>query len=129
MFIRLISDSPSTWSALSILLLASGLASAQGKQGNVVNRLDAVNSGAAYEVEITSGEPFVQSDLPILRIGDQEITISRWSATGSPNTLIFILTPEQFRNAKTGDKILFQYGRGGNRTRDFGNLDKSKLKN
>jgi hypothetical protein len=114
-----------------LALLASGVAAAQSKQRNVINRIAAVSSGTVYEVEIISSDPFLQSDLPVLRIGDQEITISRWSETGSPNTLIFILTPEQFRKAKTGDSVVFQYGRGerNNKTRDFGNLDKGKLKN
>ncbi len=131
MWIRLISNSPQSLVALSMALLASGVATAQNKQRNVINRIAAVSSATAYEVEITSSDPFIQSDLPVLRIGDQEITISRWSETGSLNTLIFILTPEQFEKAKTGDPVAFQYGRGerNNKTRDFGNLDKGKLKN
>lgn len=131
MLIRLISNSPNSFVALSMALLVSGVAAAQSKQRNVISRIAAVSSGAAYEVEIISSDPFIQSDLPVLRIGDQEITISRWPETGSPNTLIFILTPEQFRKAKTGDPVAFQYGRGepNNKTRDFGNLDKGKLKN
>jgi hypothetical protein len=112
----------------AVVLLLGGSALAQGKQPNAVVGLKAVNAGETYEVTVNSSEPFLRSDLPVLRIGNQEITISRAADDGGPDSWIFIASAEEFRKMKSGDKVLFQWGRGeGRKQLDFGALDKTKL--
>jgi len=110
-----------------MVLLSAASAFAQAGQSNMIASLRAL-SGESYELLVNSAEPFLRSDLPVLRIGDQEITISRAPDDGSSDSRIFILTAEEFRKAKSGDKVSFQWGRGEGRTKlDFGTLDKAKL--
>jgi hypothetical protein len=111
------------------LLFASAPGSARGEAVNNIQSIKTTKAGTV-EITITSGKPFLQSDLPVLRIGDQEFTISRYADDGSLNTLIFTLTADDFANARTGEKVVFQYGSGeGRNQRDFGALDKSKRSN
>jgi hypothetical protein len=108
------------------LLLCAVPALASGEPVNKIQNIKTTKAGTV-EVTITSSNPFLQSDIPVLRIGDQDFTISRYPDDGSPNTLIFTLTADEFAKAKTGEKVVFQYGRGeGRNQRDFGALDKSK---
>jgi len=108
------------------LLLLGALALAASETVNTIDSIKTAQSGAEVEITITSSKPFLQSDLPVLRIGNQEITISSSPENGSPYTLIFTLTADDFVRAVTGDKVTFQYGRGqGRNERDFGLLNKS----
>jgi len=116
------------WVALAALLVvcAFGAASAQEKRSNAIAGIRAVNSGETYEVTITSEEPFLRSDLPVLIIGDQEFTLSRAAAPDQHYALSFILTAQQFAQVKSGDKVAFQWGRGdGRKQLEMGTLDKS----
>lgn len=109
------------------LLLLAALALAANEMVNTIDSIKTAKSGAEVEITITSSTPFLQSDLPVLRIGNQEFTISRYPDNGSAYTLIFTLTPDDFARARTGEKVTFQYGRGqGRNERDFGLLNKSK---
>jgi hypothetical protein len=130
MIAKMITASVQGWAvALTwVVVLAAGSAFAQGKQSNTIVSVKSINSGQAYEVLVNAAEPFLRSDLPVLRIGDQEVTISRAPDDGSSDSRIFILTSEQFGKAKSGDKVAFQWGRGeGKRQLDLGTLDKAKL--
>lgn len=114
--------------ALGCALLISGTMT-RAQQSATVNNIQSIKTaqGGGVEIAITSTTGFLQSDLPVLRIGDEEFTISRYPEDGSPNTLIFTLTADDFARTKTGDKVTFQYGRGeGRNQRDFGLLDKAK---
>jgi hypothetical protein len=112
--------------AVFVLLSASALS--QEKRVNAIVSLKAVNSGQTYEVTITSEEPFLRSDLPVLRIGDQEITISRARAPDQHYAQTFLLTAEQYGKVKSGDRVAFQWGSGeGRRQLEMGTLDKSRL--
>ncbi len=114
----------------AVFVLVSGVAAAQGKKTNAIASVKALNSGETYEINISSEEPFLRSDLPVLRIGSQDVTISRAPEDGGSYERIFILTRQQFQNAKSGDKVAFQWGRGeGKRQLDLGTLDKAKLQN
>ena len=117
------------WVALgAVVVFVSGLAGAEDKRTNAIASLKAGSSGETYEIKVTSEEPFLRSDLPVLRIGDQDVTISRAPDDGGSYERIFILTREQFQKTKSGDKVAFQWGRGeGKQQLDFGVLDKSKL--
>ena len=117
-----------TLASAAVLVLAVGSALAQGKQPNAVAGLKAVNGGESYEVTVNSSQPFLRSDLPVLKIGTQEITISRAPEDGSSESRIFIVNAEEFRKMKSGDKVVFQWGRGeGKEQLNFGTLDKTKL--
>jgi len=97
-------------------------------EGNSIVALRTASSGSNIEIVIHSDEPFLRSEIPVLRIGKQEIILSGPAEDGSLYTRVFYLSREQFRNAKSGDKVIFQYGSGqGERQLDFGTLDKSKL--
>lgn len=112
----------------AVVLLAIGSALAQGKQQNAVAGLKAVNGGESYEVTVNGSQPFLRSDLPVLKVGNQEITISRAPDDGRSESRIFIVDGEQFRKMKSGDKVVFQWGRGEGREQlDLGTLDKTKL--
>lgn len=94
------------------IILAVGSAFSQSERSNTIVGVKAVDGGKSYEVVVSSSEPFIRSDLPVLRIGNQEITISRAPDDGSSDRRIFILSSEQFRQVKSGDKVVFQWGRG-----------------
>ena len=114
--------------ALSCALLLVGTA-ALGQGAAAVNSIQSIKTakGGGVDITITSTTGFLQSDLPVLRIGDREFTISRYPEDGSPYTLIFTLTADDFDRIRTGEKVMFQYGPGeGRNERDFGVLDKSK---
>ncbi len=118
---------PWTLASAAVLVLAVGSALAEGKP-NAVAGLKAVNGGESYEVTVNSSQPFLRSDLPVLQIGTQEITISRAPEDGSSESRIFIVNAEEFRKMKSGDKVVFQWGRGeGKEQLNFGTLDKTKL--
>ncbi len=118
---------PWTLASAAVLVLAVGSALAEGKL-NAVAGLKAVNGGESYEVTGNSSQPFLRSDLPVLKIGTQEITISRAPEDGSSESRIFIVNAEEFRKMKSGDKVVFQWGRGeGKEQLNFGTLDKTKL--
>jgi hypothetical protein len=65
----------------------------------------------------------------VLRIGDQQFDVSRYSDDGSTDRLTFVLTQAEFESLKQGDQISVQYGYGqnGNGWR-FGGIDKNMLK-
>jgi len=117
--------------ALALAVALAGFAAlAQQRQGNVIKSIK--TAGNQVEIELQSDSPFIQSELPVLRIGDQEFTISRAPDDGDLNIRIFRLEREDFAQANTGDPVVYQYGRGegrgeGRGARDFGRLDKSKL--
>ena len=114
--------------AQTFLIALSGSGAMAQAEGNSIVALRTANSGSTIEIVIHSDEPFLRSEIPVLRIGKQEIILSGPEEDGSLYTRIFYLSREQFRNAKSGDRVIFQYGSGeGERQRDFGALDKGKL--
>ena len=119
------------WAATlaTVLLFVSFSALAQEKKANAIASIKSVNAGQSYEVTITSEEPFLRSDLPVLKIGDQEITISKAASPEDHYSQVFILSPEQFRNVKPGDRVAFQWGRGeGRKQLQMGSFDKGSVK-
>jgi len=114
--------------ALACAILISGTMML-AQQDAALNSIQSIKTAQAggVDIAITSTTGFLQSDVPVLRIGDQEFMISRYPEDGSANTLIFTLTAEEFDRTRTGDKVTFQYGRGDGRNhRDFGLLDKTR---
>jgi hypothetical protein len=82
------------------------------------------------EITLNSNRPFFPAgEILVLRIGDQEFDISRYSDDGSTNQVTFVLTQSEFASLKQGDQISVQYGQGdsGNGWR-FGGIDKNMLK-
>lgn len=85
------------------------------------------------EIELSSSRDFpVGDDIVILRIGARDFSLSRPPADGRLSTLIFFLTPSEWKSVKTGERVTVYYGSDDPKnpaTRwDFGNLDKSRLK-
>src|SRR5713101_8741648 len=108
------------------LLLAAMPALAKESTVKQVSSIKTAKSG--IDVAITREKEFLQSNLPVLNIGDQvESTISRYPDDGDMHTLIFTVPVELFKKAKNGDRLTFRYGRGSSQVEDFGALDKSQL--
>lgn len=73
----------------------------------------ALGNEPGVEVVVNSAVPFpVRDELAVLKIGNQEFSISRYPDTGENNTLIFTLTVQQFASTNEGDPISVQYGSG-----------------
>jgi hypothetical protein len=72
-----------------------------------------IESSAAVEIEVFSDDRFpVRNELAVLRIGDDEFSLSRYPDSGDTRTLIFTLTAEEFDRTRDGDPVTVQYGRG-----------------
>ncbi len=105
-------------------MLVGSAALARDAEVNIIKSIRTTQSGV--EIELRSTREFLQSDLPVLRIGGQEFTLSRYPEDGDMKTLIFMLTSEEFNKLASGGRVKFQYGRGErNSGRDFGRLNKN----
>ena len=97
-----------------------------GKHGHTIRAIRTVERGV--EIEVHSTHPFPVRALPaVLRIGGEQFVRSRY-AKGRLDTLIFLLSEEEFASLDTKDPVSVQYGKGKARpkpTWDFGALDKS----
>lgn len=109
---------------LLTVLLAGGPTLAKGGAVNSIKSIKTVKAGV--DITITSANGFFRQDLPILRIGNRDFTISRSPDNGDPNTLIFTLSTTDFQNARSGEKVTFRYGQDDRNQLDLGVLDKSK---
>ena len=107
-----------------------------GIDENAVSSMTVIPSEAVLrnqpgvEITLNSNRPFLPAgEILVLRIGDQEFDISRYSDDGSTNQVTFVLTQSEFASLKQGDQISVQYGQGdnGNGWR-FGGIDKNMLK-
>jgi len=126
---------------LSTLVSAGHPAQQTGPDVNVVRSIRSVtvNSMKTIEIELHSSRPFpVRDQIVILRIGNTDIVRSRPPSDGSLNTLIFIMTPEDFDRLMDGAALSVRYGLehsdepaapvGRDTVRwDFGTLNKSML--
>ena len=111
-------------------VLSVGLptAFAEEPRSNAITSLQVAPAGDGVEIAVTSSTPFIRSELPVLRVGEQVLTLSRAPDDGSLNTRRFWMSWEQFQKARSGEKVQFQWGRGTDpRPVDFGSLDKAKL--
>jgi len=127
------------WIGVLLLCLVAGpsVAAAQGggvkPDVNVVQSVKAVSPAvgpAVVEIEVRSSKEFpVRDEIVTLRIGNAEFRKSRSPAGGRLDTLIFILTDEEFQQVTDGDTMTVQYGMAntaGPRW-SFGKLNKSLL--
>jgi len=93
---------------------------------NVVKSIKTNQSGDV-EIELKSTKEFPVRDAVIeLRIGNQTFRRSRPGADGSLNTIIFVLTHDEFVRINAGDSVTVGFSHeppGWN----FGNLDKTRL--
>ena len=127
-----------------VLSLPAFLASqAGGQDANVVRSIRAVTVAASsapaptIEIELNSSREFpVRDEIVILRIGGRDFSRSRPPKDGSLNTLIFMLTADEFAQLPDGAAMSVRYGRGlrdessvGTATArwDFGKLNKALL--
>ena len=90
----------------------------------------ALGDRAGVEIRVNSSRPFLPAgEILVLRIGDQEFDVSRYSDDGSTDELTFVLTQAEFTSLKQGDQITVQYGDGENgKIWRFGGIDKNMLK-
>lgn len=73
---------------------------------NVVRQLRSVQE--AYELELTSEEPFVVRAMPtLLRIGSVDMGLSRIGLDG--HTIVFTISSENYAQLETGDPILVHH--------------------
>jgi hypothetical protein len=85
---------------------------------------------SGVEIELTSSREFLpKGELLALKVGSEEINLSRYGEDGSTNRVIFTLTTEQWSRINTGDPVVVQYGSGtGADSRNFGHIDKNMLR-
>ena len=131
---------------LLVLFLSSfalvGFAAQQGAPPdmNVVKSIRAAtfNGAAVIEIELQSSKEFpIRDQIVVLRIGNRDFMRSRSPANGSLNTLIFMLTPEDFGQVADGSSLSVRYGleysddpaaqSADNSRWQFGQLNKSLL--
>ncbi len=117
-----------TWWLSSLLFVVSPVwgARAGGAEMNVVKSIKTNQSGEV-EIELKSTKEFPVRDAVIeLRIGNQTFRRSRPGPDGSLNTIIFVLTHDEFVRINTGDSVTVGFSHeppGWN----FGNVDKTLL--
>jgi hypothetical protein len=103
--------------------------------GNDVNQIKSVRSvqsailGNTIEIELSSNREFLpQGEMLVLRIGSQEINLSRYPTTGETGTVVFMLTAEEWARVSQSDPVSVQYGMGTNYNGwNFGKVDKTLL--
>jgi len=103
--------------------------------GNDVNQIKSVRSvqsstlGNAVEIELSSNREFLpQGEMLVLRIGSQEINLSRYPATGETGTVVFTFTADEWARVSQSDPVRVQYGSGTNYAGwNFGKVDKTLL--
>jgi hypothetical protein len=102
---------------------------------NDVNQIKSVRSvqssmlGNTVEIELSSNREFLpQGEMLVLRIGSQEINLSRYPTTGETGTVVFTLTAEEWARVSQSDPMSVQYGNGTNYNGwNFGKVDKTLL--
>lgn len=110
---------------LVTLTICAAMVNAQG-----ANAIKSIRSAPSLvEIEVYSPEGFpVRDALTVLQIGSLEVVRNRPPDDGSLNSLIFMLTAEEFARVNTGDPVTVRYGREEHGRRyDFGRLDKGRV--
>lgn len=111
----------------SLLFAVFPIASARagGAEMNAIQSVKTNQSGEV-EIELKSTKEFPVRDAVIeLRIGDQTFRRSRPAPDGSLNTIIFVLTDDQYAKINTGDSIRVGFSHEPSRW-DFGYVDKTQ---
>jgi len=90
----------------------------------------ALANQSGVEIELTSSREFLpKGEMLTLKVGSQEVSLSRYGEDGSTNRVIFTLTTEQWSLISTGDPVVVQYSAGaGADSRNFGHIDKNMLR-
>lgn len=91
----------------------------------------ALENQPGVEVVVNSAVPFpVRDELAVLRMGNQNFTLSRYPETGDTHTLVFTLTGEEFAQTTDGAQVTVQYGLADESPVRwlFGQLNKSQMK-
>lgn len=107
---------------------------AQSKSGQIksiyrVNSASSLGGKSGIEIEIFSNRAFpIVSALPILQIGKSIFKLSRHPESGR-NTIIFILTEQEFKNLKNNSSSLVKYDPDSQGTWNIGKLNKKMLTN
>jgi hypothetical protein len=73
--------------------------------------VDIRRTNSGIEIELFSSAPFpVRALAPALCIGGEEFVQSRGTPGGNLNTVIFLLTADEFARLRQGDPVTIQYG-------------------
>lgn len=102
------------------------------------NTISAIQTGVfrgrvlSYDITLTSSAEFPMGNAVVtLRIGSQEFLVSRYGTDGTLHTLVFSLTPAQFKSLHTGDPVVIYYSEDNAALPaaqwNFGALDLSQL--
>ena len=101
-----------------------------GIDQNAVSSMTVIPSEAVLRNEsgvaitLNSNRRFLPAgQIPVLRIGNQEFDISRYSDDGSTNQVTFVLTQSEFASLKQGDRISVEYGGDNGNGWRFGAID------
>ncbi len=124
-----------TINALALVAAVVCVPSGTADDVNEIRSIRTVNTAtlgadSAVEIELFSTRAFpVRDELMVLRIGEQHFFLSRYAEDGNLNTVIFLLTRDEWEQAVDGDPVVVQYGmyEAGDPW-DFGLLDKQELK-
>lgn len=119
------------WLALSTFLLM--ILGATPEDASPVNTIRAIRSvPRGVEIEVHSTRPFpVRTLPPVLRVGEAQFLRSRYPRGGTLDTLVFLLSAEEFDALLPGDEVFVQYGKAdaaaarAKTTWAFGRLDKT----
>jgi hypothetical protein len=88
-----------------------------------------LGNAAGAEIIVTSAVPFpARDELAVLRVGEQNFTLSGYPESGDTHTLIFRLTSDEFAQLPGGADVIVQYGLGDEQPVRwlFGPLNKSQ---
>ena len=81
-----------------------------------------------FEIELASRDGFpVRNELPILRVGGRELSISRYPENGDTQSLLFLVDSETFRALPDGAELQLGYGEAATPS-SVGRLNKSLLR-
>lgn len=80
-----------------------------------------------YEIELRSRDGFpVRNELPILRVGGRELSISRYPESGETTSLLFAIDADSFAGLPDGSEATLRYGESP--ALPVGRLNKSLLR-
>jgi hypothetical protein len=81
-----------------------------------------------FEIELSSREGFpVRNELPVLRVGGRELSISRYPESGETSRLLFFVDGDTFAGLPDGAELELGYG-AHERSAPVGRLNKSLLR-
>lgn len=89
----------------------------------------AIGESGGYEIMVRSSTGFpVRNELAVLRIGDRELTLSRYPDSGETTTLLFQVPATELSVIPDGAALTLRYGEDPSTTIQAGRLNKSLIR-